>query len=106
MELYYEGLENVRRLKQLKFLSFHNVKTFDDWCIDRVSGSELNELEILDVSGTQVTERGLAALYRVPTLKLLIVDDLKVSKAFELTCAMLEDIMPILKISDANTVHN
>lgn len=106
MELYYEGLENLRRLKNLKFLSFHNVTTFDDWCLDRVSGSEFNSLEILDLSKTNITERGLGALYRIPSLKLLILDDPKKDKSYELTCAMLEEIIPSLKIVQATSIHN
>lgn len=105
MELYYEGLENLRRLKNLKFLSFHNVITFDDWCLDRVSGSEFNSLEILDLSGTNITERGLGSLYRIPSLKLLILDDPKKDKSYELTCAMLEEIIPNLKIVHVSSIH-
>lgn len=106
MELYYEGLENVRRLHHLKFLSFHNVKMFDDWCLDRVSGSELTALQVLDLSGTKVTERGLGALYRIPTLKVLIVDDAQQSKSYELTCALLEELMPEIKITNATAIHD
>lgn len=105
MELYYEGLENLRRLKSLKFLSFHNVANFDDWCLDRVSGSEFDSLEILDLTGTSVTELGLGALYRIPSLKLLILDDPKKDKGMELTCIMLEEIIPKLKIVDATSIH-
>lgn len=106
MELYYEGLENIRRLHSLKFLSFRNVKTFDDWCLDRVSGSELSALSVLDLSGTKVTERGLGALYRIPTLKVLIVDDTKQTKSYELTCALLEELMPEIKITSATAIHD
>lgn len=98
MELYYEGLENIRRLKSLKRLSFRNVKTFDDWCLDRLSGSDFPALEILDLSGTSITERGLSALYRLPSLKVLIVDDPKKSNSFELHCIMLEEVIPLLKV--------
>lgn len=105
MELYYEGLENVRRLNHLKFLSFRNVKPFDDWCLDRVSGSEFSALEVLDISGTQITERGLCALYRIPTLRVLIVDDPQVNKTFEFTCAMIEELLPEIKIAKAENVH-
>lgn len=106
MELYYEGLENIRRLHHLKFMSFHNVRQFDDWSLDRISGAEFPVLEVLDVSGTAVTERGLMALYRLPTLHMLIVDDPKRSVDYALTCAMLEDLMPPgLKIVAGDTVH-
>lgn len=106
MELYYEGLENIRRLRHLKFLSFRNVKQFDDWCLDRVSGSEFESLEILDISGTKISENGLSALYRIPTLKMLIVDDPSKSKTFEYTCLLLEDIIPNIKICGQNKVHD
>lgn len=98
MELYYEGLENIRRLKCLKRLSFRNVKTFDDWCLDRLSGSDFPVLEVLDLTGTSITERGLCALYRIPSLKMLIVDDPKKSDSFELHCLLLEEAIPFLKV--------
>ncbi|KAG4065231.1 hypothetical protein HA402_012673 [Bradysia odoriphaga] len=106
MELYYEGLENIRRLKSLKRLSFRNVKTFDDWCLDRVSGSDFPVLEVLDLSGTAITERGLCALYRLPSLKMLIVDDPKKTTSFELHCVMLEEAIPMMKVvaSSASTI--
>lgn len=47
VKLYYEGLENLRRLYELRFLSFKNIKSFDDWCLDRVSGSEFGKLSLL-----------------------------------------------------------
>lgn len=106
MTLYYEGLENIRWLQDLKFISFHNVKTFDDWCLDRVSGSQCHKLEVLDISGTQCTARGLACLYRLNNLKLLIVDDPKDSLEYELTCSMLEEALPKLKIVDAASIHD
>lgn len=106
MTLYYEGLENIRCLPNMKFLSFHNVKTFDDWCLDRVSGSEFVRLEVLDLSGTKITANGLQCLYRIPTLKLLIVDDPKVSVEFELACALLEEAIPKLKIFHARDIHS
>lgn len=98
MELYYEGLENLSRLKCLTRLSFRNVKTFDDWCLDRVSGSDFPSLEVLDLTGTSITERGLSALYRMPSLKMLIVDDPKKSNAFELYSLLLEETIPTLKV--------
>lgn len=98
MELYYEGLENIRRLKHLKYLSFRNVKQFDDWCLDRVSGSEFEALETLDLTGTNITDKGLNCLYRIPSLKHLIVDNPKKNATWELTVAMLEEINLKLKV--------
>lgn len=98
MEIYYEGMENLRRLKHLRFLSYKNVKNFDDWSLDRLSGSEYESLEVLDLSGTEITYRGLQALYRVPSLKKLILHDPYRSLEWKLTLAMLQDIMPNLEI--------
>ncbi|KAH8388905.1 hypothetical protein KR215_006171 [Drosophila sulfurigaster] len=106
MQLYYEGLENLRCLEHLKFLSLHNIKTIDDWCLDRVSGSEFPRLEVLDISGTNITYNGLACLYRLSQLKLLILDDPKQSLEMELSAAMLEAALPALKIVAANTIHS
>lgn len=106
MNLYYEGLDNIRFLLHLKFMSFHNVKNFDDWCLDRVSGGQFPLLETLDLSGTSVTERGLNALYRMKTLKCLIVDDPKKNLSFELACAVLEEENPKLKVYSSSQIHD
>lgn len=99
MDLFYEGLENTRLLTSLKHISVRNVTRFDDWCLDRVSGSELTSLDTLNLTGTQVTARGLGALYRIPSLRTLILDErLQVDKEVELTTFMLQDIIPDLKI--------
>ncbi|XP_075160958.1 distal membrane arm assembly component 2 [Haematobia irritans] len=106
MRLFYEGLENIRWLQHLKFASFHNVPTFDDWCLDRFSGSQCDKLEVLDISGTKCTARGLSCLYRLNNLKLLIVNDPQESLEYELSCSMLEEALPKLKIVNALSVHN
>lgn len=98
VEIYYEGLENLRRLKYLRFLSYKDVESFDDWCLDRLSGSEYESLEILNLSGTKISHRGLQALYRVPTLKKLILSDPYRDVQWKLTLAMLQDILPDLEI--------
>lgn len=104
MELYYEGLENLRRLKHLRFASFKNIEFFDDWCLDRISGAEFKNLEVLDLSGTKVTENGLQALYRIPSLKKLIVDDPNKNTQWQLVIAMLQEIMPQLEVVAEPTV--
>jgi len=105
VDIYYEGLENIQRLKSLRFLSFKNVKSFDDWCVDRVSGSEFERLEVLNLSGTQISERGLQALYRVPSLRKLIVDE-KPHIEWKLTLAMLQDINPGLQVVEIKPVED
>ncbi|XP_015519376.2 distal membrane-arm assembly complex protein 2 [Neodiprion lecontei] len=98
MNLYYEGLDNMRFLNELKWLSLKGCKTIDDWCLDKMSSYYPN-LEYLDISDCEkVTERGLEALYRIHSLKKLIVTNHHVSPAFELTCMMLEDCSSQLKV--------
>ncbi|XP_057319135.1 distal membrane-arm assembly complex protein 2 [Microplitis mediator] len=96
--IVYEGIENFKHLKWLRRLTFKNCKYFDDWCLDRVVGL-CPTVEYLDISECEkVTERGLEALYRAWNLKDLIVTDYSDSPAFELTCMMIEDCLPNLKI--------
>lgn len=96
--IYYEGLENLFGLKYLKWISFKGCPLIDDWYIDKIS-AEFPTVEYLDISECQkVTERGLESLYRMPNLRRLIVTNHYNSSAFELTCLMLEDVNPYLKV--------
>lgn len=103
MTIYYEGFENIRRLAQLKNFSLQNVKTLDDWSMDRLAGNDFPRLETLDITGTNVTANGLIALHKLPSLKLLIVDNPKRSIAFELTLLGLQASMPNLVVRDSIT---
>lgn len=97
INLYYEGLQNISHLNGLKFFSLRGCKPIDDFCLDRIS-SQYPRLEHLDVSNCKnVSERGLEALYRMRSLKTLVVTNHHASPAFELTCLMLEDCIPDLK---------
>lgn len=102
MELYYEGLDNLRRLKHLRFASFKNIEFFDDWCLDRISGAEFEKLEVLNLAGTKITEKGLQALYRVPSLRKIIIDDPNRNTQMQLVIAMLQEIMPEMEIVDSS----
>ncbi|XP_059607660.1 distal membrane-arm assembly complex protein 2 [Phlebotomus argentipes] len=102
MVLYYQGLSNLRRLYYLKSLSFRDVELFDDWCLDRVSGSECENLEELDLVGTKVTAKSLPALYRMPQLKRLslnLPEEEMAAAEMKLTGAMLQEICPELTVS-------
>lgn len=106
MELYFEGLENVRRLDHLRYFSLRNVKQFDDWSMDRLCGNEFNNIEILDVSGTSVTANALFAVPKLRSLKALVMDTKDRSLEFQLACSLLEEVMPQLRILDSADVHD
>lgn len=106
IELYYEGFENIRRLNQLKYWSFRKNPLLDDWCLDRLAGNELNALEVLDITGSSITSNGLVAIPKLRSLKYLIIDNLKRSTEFELSCILLEECMPGLKILDSNEAES
>lgn len=106
MELYFEGLENVRRLHQLRYFSLRNVKQFDDWSMDRLCGNQFDNIEILDVSGTSVTANALFAVPKLRSLKALVMDTKDRSIEFQLACSLLEEVMPQLRILDSADVHD
>lgn len=99
MEIYYEGLSNLRNLKRLQWLSFQDCETIDDWCLDRISYLFRDSVVYLDLRECpNYTFRGLGALYKMNNLKILYVDDIQVNRSFEMTCLMLQDINPSLDI--------
>lgn len=106
VDLLYEGLENLRRLNYLIYLSFRNHKRFDDWFLDRVCGEQFEQLKILDVSGTSVTANGLIAVPKLRSLGALVIDKSDRSIEFQLACSLLEEAMPDLKILDSKDVHD
>lgn len=102
MDLYYEGLQNIRRLHSLKSISLRNVKQFDDWCLDRLCGNQFENLETLDITNTNITANGLVAITKLRPLKLLILNDLKRSQTFELSLLMLQENLPNLVIRESD----
>ncbi|RZB40342.1 ATP synthase subunit s-like protein, partial [Asbolus verrucosus] len=99
MNLYYEGLLNLRDLKKVEWLSFNGVEQFDDWCLDRISNLFSHSLIYLDIRNCpNYTERGLGALYKMENLKILCIDDLLMTTSFEMTCLMLQEVNPHLDI--------
>ncbi|XP_011497173.1 PREDICTED: ATP synthase subunit s-like protein [Ceratosolen solmsi marchali] len=96
--LYYNGLENFKNSSKIKKAIFKRSPLFDDWYMDRIS-SYFPCLEYLDISDCpNVTERALEALYRCSDLQTLIITDYKNTVSFQLTCLMLNDCIPDLKI--------
>lgn len=93
-ELYYEGLDNLTCLDGLKALRLAGNPNVDDWFMDRLSQFR-ETLEHLDVSGCpQITEHGLAALYRLRNLKTITLAHLSHIKHIKLVGLMLEEAIP------------
>lgn len=102
MNLYYEGLDNLRNLNKIQWLSLRGCKNMDDWCMDRIAGS-LTSLEYLDIRNCDnITERGIGALYKITKLETLLLDDRTKTKSLELTCLMLQELLPKLQIKNEN----
>lgn len=96
--LFYEGLDNFRNLQKIEWLKLKGCENMDDWCMDRISGS-IPTLKYLDIRNCKnITERGIGALYRTKKLETLLIDDMTKTKSLELTCLMLLELLPRLKI--------
>uniref|UniRef100_L7M1V8 ATP synthase subunit s-like protein n=1 Tax=Rhipicephalus pulchellus TaxID=72859 RepID=L7M1V8_RHIPC len=112
-ELYYEGLDNLTCLEGLKALRLAGNPNVDDWFMDRLSQFR-ETLEHLDVSGCpQITEHGLAALYRLRKLKTITLAHLSHIKHIKLVGLMLEEAIPGCRVlgisyfdSDASPEQN
>ncbi|XP_001606048.1 distal membrane-arm assembly complex protein 2 [Nasonia vitripennis] len=99
IEMYYEALDTLNNVPKVTHINFSRSPHFDDWFMDKLSSMYPN-LEYLDVSDCpKLSERGLEALYKNSNLKTLIVTNHYKSAAFELTCMMLQDILPELEIN-------
>lgn len=101
--LHYEGVENIDDLQECKSISLRNTRHFNDWCLDRLCGNYLPKLEELDITGTDTTERGLEAIYRLPALKRLILDkSSRDTVEYKLIFAMLEEMNLDLHVLDSS----
>uniref|UniRef100_A0A023G1T3 ATP synthase subunit s-like protein n=1 Tax=Amblyomma parvum TaxID=251391 RepID=A0A023G1T3_AMBPA len=101
-ELYYEGLDNLTCLEGLKSLRLAGNPNVDDWFLDRLSQFR-ETLEHLDLSGCpQITEHGLAALYRLRKLKTITLGHLSHIKHLKLVALMLEDAIPGCRVLGIN----
>lgn len=98
--LVYEGLDNIRHLDGLKWLSLEGCPHVDDWFLDRIAGEFSHSLQYLNIKDCKkVTETGIACLSKISTLETLVLGGpYPRSKNLELVCLMLEDILPKLTI--------
>lgn len=105
MNLYYEGLNTLRELKYLQWLSLNGCNNIDDFCIDVISNVFSNSLLYLDLRNCfHISERGIGALYKMSSLKILYLDDFLKDTKYELTCLLLQDLNSELVIK-SDTVN-
>lgn len=101
-ELYYEGLDNLTCLEGLKALKLAGNPNVDDWFLDRLSQFR-ETLEHLDLSGCpQITEHGLAVLYRLRKLKTITLSRLSHIPHLKLVALMLEEAIPGCRVLGVN----
>lgn len=94
----YEGLENLKGLNLLKWLSLRNNKHVDVWCLDRVAGLSGQSLEYLDIRGCKICIGCINALARMEVLKYLLVSDPGDDIALQAGLSVLEENNPNLFI--------
>ncbi|XP_050036260.1 distal membrane-arm assembly complex protein 2 [Dermacentor andersoni] len=105
-ELYYEGLDNLTCLEGLKTLRLAGNPNVDDWFLDRLSQFK-ETLEHLDISGCpQITEHGLAVLYRLRKLKTITLGHLSHVKHLKLVGLMLEEAIPGCRVLGINYIDS
>lgn len=99
MTLKYEGLDNLRGLRNVEWLSLNGCQYMEDFCMDTISNIFSHSLLYLDLRNClNITERGIGALYKMPHLKMLYLDDMLKDTRYELTCLFLEELNPALQV--------
>lgn len=96
--VYYEGLLNFKGTSQLRSLNLSQTPTMDDWCCDRLAYIfENSQLIDLDLSNCEsITERGVAALGRIRSLKKVNIANTSASRSqnIELVILLFNEIRP------------
>jgi len=103
----YRSFDNFIDLSELRYLNLSRCKYIDDWCLDRLVAPLRATLLVLDLSGcSQVSERGLASLHRLRSLRRLIVNDMTNVKHLALTSVMLQQVLPDCVIESNNDLSH
>lgn len=95
--IIYEGLYNFKQLQAVRWLSLKNNQILDNWGVDWICAEFTRTLMYLDISDCPLlTVDCLASIYKLERLKTLVVS--AESKEWELSCLLLQDFKPSLKI--------
>ncbi|RWS28417.1 ATP synthase subunit s-like protein, partial [Leptotrombidium deliense] len=97
--LVYEGIENLMLLPHLKQLNVSKNTLLDDWFCDLLSRMHRHshQLEVLNLTDCRrITERGIAALVEIPSLRKIIISGTEASREehLELLTLLFNDINP------------
>jgi len=91
--LGYEGLQNLRVCKELKYLNCSYAPKFDNHCMTRLHMVS-ETLEYLDLSGSSVSIKGLGYLRLLENLKWLNLSDLPEEPEIEKYLPYIQEILP------------
>jgi|ERR1712130_107959 len=92
-QLGYEGLENLKACKELKYLNASYARRFDNHCLTKlhIMGETL---EYLDLSGSSVNVKGMGYLRLLPKLKWINLSDLPEQPDIEKFLPYIQEILP------------
>lgn len=91
--LGYEGLEQLRSCKNLKYLNASYARIFDNHCLTRLHMVG-ETLEYLDLSGSSVNVKGLGYLRLLPNLKWINLSNLPEQEDIERYLPYIQEIVP------------
>ncbi|XP_046916288.2 distal membrane arm assembly component 2 [Dermatophagoides farinae] len=98
LALIFEGLDNLILLNELEELNLANNR-LDDWCCDKLARLFRNSktLSYLNINDNKwISHRGIEALYKIPSLKTLVIRRTKAAEFpfIDLVILMFNDINP------------
>jgi hypothetical protein len=98
-DLLYEGLDNFLNLHHLDEFNLTGNKQLDDWACDKIARQFRfsTKLRTINLTGcSHVTDRGVTALLKIPSLTRLVVTDTAAAQYqfFDLFVTLFNDIRP------------
>lgn len=101
--MFFEGIDNICNLHQMVELDLTNNTKLDVWAFDKLYrqyrySSKLERILVRNC--VKFCERSLAAAYRIPSLKEIVITNTAASsyQFLDLTLELLKDVKPDLKV--------
>lgn len=93
----------MSNFRLFQWLDLSYCEHIDEWCMDRITGEFGDSLEHLNISGCRALNwNGLECVWRLRSLKTLVIKDMEHVQDLTLICLMLLDAIPGLKIEGAD----